>query len=91
MHEIIWTRRAKNNLEEIGAYIASDNPSAAAQVVRRIVERVAVLAFFPTSGRIGSVAGTRELVVADTPYIVIYRHTQRIEILRIRHGAQRWP
>jgi plasmid stabilization system protein ParE len=42
-------------------------------------------------GRFGSVEETRELVVAGTPYIVVYRVTRRVEILRIRHGAQRWP
>lgn len=32
---------------------------------------------------------TRELVVAETPDIVVYRVRKRVEILRIRHGAQR--
>ena len=37
-------------------------------------------------------ANTRELVVAGTPYIVIYRvGRERIDILRVVHGAQRWP
>jgi plasmid stabilization system protein ParE len=31
-------------------------------------------------------------VVAGTPYIVIYRvGRERIDILRVVHGAQRWP
>ena len=59
--------------------------------MRRIVERIAVLYYFPRVGRVGSVPGTRELVVPDTPYIVIYRLTERVEVLRIRHGAQLWP
>ncbi len=37
-------------------------------------------------------SGTRELVITGTPYIAAYRvRPQRIEVLRIIHGAQRWP
>lgn len=59
--------------------------------MRRIVERVSGLAFYPLIGRPGRVEGTRELVISDTPYIAIYRVKDRVEVLRIRHGAQRWP
>jgi plasmid stabilization system protein ParE len=38
------------------------------------------------------VAGTRELVVIGTPYIVIYRiEATAIVVLRVLHAAQRWP
>lgn len=91
MDEIVWTRRARRNLDEIGAYIAEDDAAAAERTVRRIVERVSVLNFFPRSGRVGAIENIRELIIADTPYIVIYRIRERVEILRVRHGAQRWP
>jgi len=45
-------------------------------------------------GRLGRVAGTRELVLSRTPYIVIYEFRgpdEEIYILRLLHGAQRWP
>ena len=43
-------------------------------------------------GRVGRVRGTRELVIAGTPYIAAYRVKGRvILILRILHGAQLWP
>lgn len=91
MDEVAWTKRATRNLHDIGEYIAGDSPEAAEHVIRRIAERVAALAFFPHMGRPGRVEGTRELVIADTPYIVIYRVKDRVDILRIRHSAQRWP
>ena len=91
MTDVVWTRRARRNLDDIGIYIARDDPAAAERVVRRIIERIAVLHYFPRIGRAGSVPGTRELVVPDTPYIVIYRLKERVEVLRIRHGAQLWP
>jgi addiction module RelE/StbE family toxin len=91
MHEVHWTRRALRNLHDIGTYIALDDPAASERVVARIVEQVARLSTFPQAGRVGRVAGTRELVISSTPYIAIYRIAADVEILRIRHGAQRWP
>jgi toxin ParE1/3/4 len=37
------------------------------------------------------VPATRELVVAGTPWVVVYRVKNRVEILRVLHGAQSWP
>ncbi|MGJ5096397.1 type II toxin-antitoxin system RelE/ParE family toxin [Bradyrhizobium oligotrophicum] len=89
---IRWTRRTLRRLDEIGSYIAEDNPAAAARVVARIILRVESLAESPDIGRPGRVAGTRELVLTDIPYIVPYRPTTAgIEILTVMHSAQRWP
>ena len=89
---IRWTKRALRRLDEIGAYIAKDNPAAAARVVARIVSRVDSLAEHPGVGRTGRLASTRELVLADIPYIVPHRVTRtHIEILTVMHAAQKWP
>jgi plasmid stabilization system protein ParE len=38
------------------------------------------------------VAGTRELVIARTPYIAAYQvQSDRVFILRVLHAAQAWP
>ena len=91
MDDVVWTRRADRNLSEIAEYIAEDNPAAAEQTVRHIVEQVSGLAFYPRLGRPGRVEGTRELVIRGTSYIAIYRVRERVEVLRIRHAAQKWP
>jgi len=39
-------------------------------------------------------APTRELVIARTPYIVVYSidpDTDTVQIRGVYHGAQRWP
>jgi toxin ParE1/3/4 len=44
------------------------------------------------SGRTGRVAGTRELVVSKTPFIVAYAlDHESVVVLAIYHGAQKWP
>ena len=71
--EIRWLKRALANLDAEAAYIALDNPAAAARVVDTIARTVELLAQHPGLGRPGRVEGTRELVVANCPYLVPYR------------------
>jgi toxin ParE1/3/4 len=75
------------------AFIAADSPRAAKRVVRRIAEMVeTLLPQNPEIGRRARAPGTRELVISQTPFLVAYRvHNETIEILRVLHGAQRWP
>jgi plasmid stabilization system protein ParE len=47
---------------------------------------------FHLLGRPGRKPGTREWVSSPLPYIVVYRvRKEVVEIVRILHGAQRWP
>jgi toxin ParE1/3/4 len=74
------------------AFVPADDPVAADRLLTRIENAVGQLAHYPALGRPGRVEGTRELVVAGTPYIVPYRVAGNIlEILRVHHGARRWP
>jgi addiction module RelE/StbE family toxin len=87
-----WTRRAVRRLDQIGAYIAKDNPDAAAQIVTRIVSAVENLSSYPSMGRPGRIKGTREYVFADIPYVIAYRlQSGVVEIITVIHGAQKWP
>jgi len=43
-------------------------------------------------GRPGRIVGTRELVVAETAYVVPYRVADReVQIPAVFHGARCWP
>jgi toxin ParE1/3/4 len=89
---IVWLRAAERNLEEQLEYIEARNPSAAKTVADKIAASVAGLADHPRRGRPGRVAGTRELIVRGTPYIVVYAvGADYVRIHRVLHGAQRWP
>ncbi len=87
-----WLRAALANLEAEADYIGEDNPAAAGRVVLNIFRAVNLLKKNPAMGRPGRVAGTRELVVAGTPYIIPYRvRGESVEILRVFHAARKWP
>ncbi len=91
---IVVTRLAKRDLEELVVYIGEDNPGAAVEVVNRILDRIEMLGDQPGIGRPGRRAGTRELVVEGTRYIVAYREDAtrgEIQVLRVLHAARLWP
>jgi plasmid stabilization system protein ParE len=61
-------------------------------VDERIMAATRRLVDFPASGRVGRIAGTRELVINGTPYIAAYAVTETaVRVLRVLHGAQEWP
>ncbi|MBK5960710.1 hypothetical protein CCR97_21250 [Rhodoplanes elegans] len=87
-----WTAPALRDLEAIGDYIARDDRAAAARMIGRILDQTDLLADQPHLGRAGRIAGTRELVVTSTPFVVPYRvRNGNVEILAVFHGARRWP
>ena len=88
--KVRWTGPAWHDLEAIEAYIAQDDPVAAAEVGRKIIEAAASLKRHPNRGRWGRRRRFRELVLAPLPYIIAYRVTAGfVSIIRIWHGAQR--
>jgi toxin ParE1/3/4 len=87
-----WLRRALRDLDDVYAYVAADNPAAAGRLVEQIEEGVQRLSRHPRMGRVGRVPGTRELVIAGTPFLVVYLlEADRAVILTVLHGARRWP
>jgi toxin ParE1/3/4 len=89
---IRWSPEAAADFVGIVEYISQQNPSAAPRVGQSIYDSVSSLDSFANRGRPGRIEGTRELVLAPLPFIVVYRVTQdAVEIVRVLHGSQRWP
>lgn len=90
---IIWSPEAIGDLIAVRSFISREDPTAAQRVVLAIFSRVeALLPAAPEMGRAGRVPGTRELVIPGTPFVVPYRlRDNEIHILRVYHGARRWP
>jgi toxin ParE1/3/4 len=90
--QVRWLAGAADSLEAIHEYLAQDNVAAADRMVEIVLAAVSRLSEHPNMGRPGRVLGTRELVISGASYIIPYRvRAERIEILRVYHGARRWP
>ena len=90
--KVKWVRLALNDLDDAGEFIAQYNPEAAKRTVKRIWDATQLLAEHPHAGRAGRVPGTRELVIAGTPFIIPYRVVEdTVQILRVLHGKRKWP
>jgi len=89
---LVWQAGAIRDLDAAFEFIGTDNPPAALAICELIEKRVGQLAEHPYLGREGRVAKTRELVVAGTPFIVVYRvKAAQVDILAVLHAARRWP
>lgn len=87
---IRFTPGARRQIAEIHAYIAADNPRAAAEVVARIQTVAELLGEHPHMGR--SLPGSRlqRFPVPPYPYLIYYEVTQHeVRIVRVRHSARR--
>jgi toxin ParE1/3/4 len=92
---VFWSSDALHDLNSVIAYIATENPQAALDVINKIEAGGNALGEMAT-GRKGRVSGTYEKVVAGLPYIMAYAieqrldGTERVMILRVIHGARDW-
>ncbi len=90
--KVAWSRRAIRQLSALRQNIARDSEANAAPIASRILEAVDLLETQPDMGRPGRIAGTRELVINSTPYIIPYRvRRARLELMAVFHGRQKWP
>ena len=63
---------AAQDLADLVDFIAQDNARAAENTYRAIVETARKLPQFPALGRAGRHPNTREVKVADLPYLIVY-------------------
>jgi toxin ParE1/3/4 len=88
---IVWTRIAQRDMDDLVDYIAQNSPETALRVYNTIHQSIDRLAAFPYSGRVGRVASTRELVVPALPYIVVYDVVgDTVRILSVMHTSRKW-
>jgi addiction module RelE/StbE family toxin len=91
--EIVWSVWASDDLLSIAEHISRDSESYACTVVRELVVAAASLRVFAERGRRVPEyvdPSVRELIVRK--YRLVYRvHPERVEVLRIIHGAREMP
>ncbi|MFD1787323.1 type II toxin-antitoxin system RelE/ParE family toxin [Sphingomonas floccifaciens] len=88
MYKVVWPDAAVDDLDAIGDYIRTFDPSAARSIRLRLIQLGESLAHFPNRGR-PSIRGARELASVP-PYVLRYRvYGEFVVILSIRHGRRR--
>jgi plasmid stabilization system protein ParE len=88
-----WTEPAAADLTQISDYTQEHfGTTRARRTALAILNAAESLAKQSSRGRPGRRGGTRELLVPGLPFLIIYRiGDNATEILRILHGARKWP
>lgn len=87
-----YDQRALGDLEQIIAYGIEQGHTDPEGYARQLMQRIAGLQDHPKQGRAGRMAGTRELVLSGTPFIVVYTvQGAAVRVRRVLHGAIQWP
>ena len=88
--KVRWARPALADLDVQLTFQRKVDPTWARLTAARIERSVSHLVAHPEMGRPGRIAGTRELVVPATPYVVTYRVIDdRVEILALLHASRK--
>ena len=91
MLKLHWSNQAETDLLKIVDYISDHSLIAAQRLIDDIEFAASQIPEHPFLYRIGSVQGTRELVVSPN-YILVYRITMdAVEILAVLHTRQLYP
>ena len=90
--EIIWSRPAQQDLNDIAAYIADDSPRSASHVLETIENAVNNLSKYPLLFKQSErIPGTRELNVFGS-FLVFYRVLpDSIEVVGVTQGRRKFP
>lgn len=91
--QILISDAAEADFNAIIDYGISQGYANPVDYIQMLRARLLVLAAHPSIGRIGRVEETREWVLSDTPYIVIYELLAdgNVGVINILHGAQAFP
>ena len=92
MAQIVYSRRALDDLERAIRFLAAQDPTAATQAASAIREAVEILSGHPLIGR-PVARPLRELVISfgKTGYVALYRYVPargEVRILGIRHQRE---
>ena len=92
MLPVVWRASARDDLREIVAYLARENPIAARRMKDLLAAAITPVAEHPYLFRASErIPGLRE-VVAHPNYIVLYKvASDRIEVVNVVHARQQFP
>ena len=89
--KVRWLEAARQDRQDIVAYIRDDNPRAAGRMDQLFSDAAARLVGQPRLGRPGKIAGTRELIPHESYRLVYEIEEETVWILALVHTARQWP
>jgi toxin ParE1/3/4 len=69
---LVWSPRARGDLQEIRQYLNQRSPKGAQRILARIIRRVSDQRDMPLAAPIERDGPERCLVISRTPYLVLY-------------------
>ena len=94
MYNIEWTDPAWEDIDELSDYLIGQEEDfqLAEEIVKRILEAPERLSVMPWSGKPGRIPDTRELLVHNTRYSLVYSvSATTVFILRVIHSSRLFP
>jgi addiction module RelE/StbE family toxin len=88
---VVWTPEAERDRTDIWDYIAADNLGAAVRMDALFSDAAARLAEHPKMGKVGKIAGTRELMPHESYRLVYEIDKETVWVLVLVHTARLWP
>ena len=86
-----WSARSRRDLLLIDAFYAQFGSPTAVRVVAAIFDAAMALEQHPRIGVRGKRPGTRHQLVAEYPYIIVYRvRRNSVQIVRVLHQLRRY-
>lgn len=87
--QVVFTVQAEQDLEEIGDYIAADNPSRAVSFVREIRAHCAKIASSPLSYVARPELGAGIRTCTHARYLIVFKPSaEEVLFVRVLHGAR---
>ncbi len=90
MTQLIWTRRAIEDVQSIRKFIAQDSPHYAELVIQRLIASVERLPSLPQSGRVVPEIDDPDVrEVIQGSYRIVYRLIrEEIHVVTVHHAAR---
>lgn len=90
--EYKFSKAAFSDLRETTNFYENNQNGLGARFIQSLRASLETLQFNPKIGRYGKVVNTREFVLQEFPFVIVYRIKNKLlEILRVMHQSRRYP
>lgn len=91
MKRVIKTQSYQDDLDQIEAFIAKDNPDAALEMWFYIDDQVEKLSDLKFPRRTGRVSGTKELVAHENYIVILIEDKSTVTAINVVHARRKYP